>query len=107
MQRAEFHCEACGDDEETLHVHHGYYGRGCEPWDYPIDSLWCLCESCHMDIQRELCEIHEMIALMMPPMIYDLQSALSQFAQAWPYHYIVRDRDRWKREHTESSADAQ
>lgn len=47
MQRADFKCERCGDGTVTLNVHHTYYERGRKPWEYPNESLECLCEPCH------------------------------------------------------------
>lgn len=47
MKRARFKCEECGSEEDTLNVHHGYYRKGADPWDYPSDTLRCLCENCH------------------------------------------------------------
>ncbi|MGB4258342.1 MAG: hypothetical protein WBL15_11640 [Phycisphaerae bacterium] len=49
MERAGFHCEACGSDQDALNVHHGYYERGLEPWEYPSETLHCLCERCHLE----------------------------------------------------------
>lgn len=61
MERAGFKCEYCEDDSTTLHIHHGYYEKGLEPWEYENDTLWCLCENCHdqaqcamRDAQREI-----------------------------------------------------
>ena len=47
MEAAGFRCRWCEDETETLNVHHSYYEKGLEPWEYPNDSLHCLCESCH------------------------------------------------------------
>lgn len=47
FQRAEFACENCGDADETLDVHHLYYLRKTEPWDYPDEAFLCLCRTCH------------------------------------------------------------
>lgn len=47
MQRDCFSCSLCGDEESTLFVHHGFYQYGIEPWEYPLESLHTLCESCH------------------------------------------------------------
>lgn len=47
LQRDEWHCQICFDGESTLHVHHRYYERGKDPWDYPDRALVTLCESCH------------------------------------------------------------
>lgn len=47
MERAGFKCEQCEDKETTLNVHHKYYTKGAKPWEYPNESLICLCEPCH------------------------------------------------------------
>lgn len=49
MERARFACEYCDDTETRLHVHHTYYEKGKLPWQYPDESLRCLCETCHKD----------------------------------------------------------
>lgn len=47
FNRDDFKCLSCGSKEKTLHVHHGIYKKGCEPWEYENDSLHTLCEDCH------------------------------------------------------------
>lgn len=48
MQRANFACEVCGDDNQELHVHHVEYRREYRnPWEYPDNLLRCLCSDCH------------------------------------------------------------
>lgn len=47
LERDEFTCQSCMDSESTLHVHHCYYNKGNDPWDYPYTSLVTLCEACH------------------------------------------------------------
>lgn len=32
---------------DQLHVHHTYYERGKQPWEYPLNSLQTLCWLCH------------------------------------------------------------
>lgn len=60
FNRDKFACRKCGDEKTTLAVHHLYYERGKEPWDYPADALVTLCEPCHndefeaKDVDREL-----------------------------------------------------
>src|SRR5262245_53386302 len=51
MQREDFACQDCGATDSTLNVHHTYYEKGKPPWDYPIESLKCLCEPCHVKAQ--------------------------------------------------------
>ncbi len=62
MERAEFTCEECGDKENTLNVHHGYYKWGNEPWEYANETLKCLCEDCHKKYQVVLSDIKEAIS---------------------------------------------
>jgi hypothetical protein len=53
MQRAGFKCENCGSEDTTLNVHHGYYIKErTKPWDYPEQSLHCLCEKCHEHVTQ-------------------------------------------------------
>lgn len=47
LERDEWCCRVCFDSERTLHVHHRYYKRGADPWDYPDSALVTLCEGCH------------------------------------------------------------
>jgi len=47
LERDEWQCQDCYDDKKTLHVHHRYYERGLDPWEYPPHSLVTLCEDCH------------------------------------------------------------
>ena len=47
FDKANFACENCGADDKTLHVHHVYYDRDCEPWEYEDSALIALCKDCH------------------------------------------------------------
>ena len=47
LNRDEFRCVNCGDDDKTLNVHHLFYKKNCDPWDYPETSLITLCNNCH------------------------------------------------------------
>ncbi|WP_162419564.1 GNAT family protein [Cyclobacterium roseum] len=46
LQRAKNKFEDC-NSTLNLEIHHCYYHYGFEPWEYPIDSLRCLCRNCH------------------------------------------------------------
>ena len=59
MQRDEFKCTECGDEQSTLHVHHLYYVKNREAWDYPAFSLTTLCESCHSTAHPKLADDEE------------------------------------------------
>jgi hypothetical protein len=47
FERDEFCCKRCGDNESPLAVHHLSYIANREPWEYPLENLITLCESCH------------------------------------------------------------
>lgn len=47
FERDGWKCRVCGNDKDTLHVHHKIYKKGEEPWDTPDKFLLTLCESCH------------------------------------------------------------
>lgn len=51
MQRDGFKCRHCGDKEQTLNVHHSYYEKGFNPWDYPDQTLFTLCIDCHSKVE--------------------------------------------------------
>ena len=54
MERAGFECEHCGDGDNSkqLHIHHKYYEKGKTPWEYPDESLVCLCGDCHKQVEE-------------------------------------------------------
>jgi len=47
LERDEWMCQKCFDNESTLYIHHKYYEKGRDPWDYPMEAFLTLCESCH------------------------------------------------------------
>jgi 5-methylcytosine-specific restriction endonuclease McrA len=49
LERDQWKCVNCLDQEEFLHVHHLTYEpeRYGNPWDYPDGFLIVLCETCH------------------------------------------------------------
>lgn len=47
MQKAGFKCEECGGEDATLNVHHKFYVKGRQPWQYADAELLCLCDGCH------------------------------------------------------------
>lgn len=42
-------CNSCGATDKTLHVHHPFYKKEVEPWEY--ENLVVLCEDCHKRMQ--------------------------------------------------------
>lgn len=56
-------CRACESKTGTLHVHHLWYEKDCDPWDYPNECLITLCDKCHekapkINWQRALLELN-------------------------------------------------
>lgn len=46
MEASNWSCQCCDNKEKTLHIHHKIYKK-CEPWEYELHELECLCEDCH------------------------------------------------------------
>jgi len=47
LERDEWMCQRCQDNESTLHVHHLSYTAGKEPWEYDLTNFITLCKGCH------------------------------------------------------------
>lgn len=47
FERDEFVCQHCFDENNTLHVHHRFYIKNKNPWEYNNDTLITLCKNCH------------------------------------------------------------
>lgn len=55
LERDNFKCVLCNNDQEELQVHHIKYSG--EPWTIPLDYLKTLCATCHRGlsfIEKEL-----------------------------------------------------
>lgn len=64
MQRDDFHCRMCGDDETTLHVHHKQYVKGRMAWEYPNEELVTLCEECHEVMHEQTGAFRSLLAML-------------------------------------------
>lgn len=49
LNRDGWECGDCGSKDKTLNVHHTFYRKNADPWDYPTGSLRALCEDCHKE----------------------------------------------------------
>jgi hypothetical protein len=57
FEAAGFRCSHCKSEEQQLHIHHGYYAKGKEPWEADDAHLHVYCSTCHKvaeEIKREL-----------------------------------------------------
>lgn len=52
LQRDDWTCRICLNKNDTLNVHHAFYRRGLDPWEYPDHTLFTLCETCHSMVGR-------------------------------------------------------
>jgi hypothetical protein len=57
-------CEACGDTETMLHVHHKRYVKGRLAWEYPASNFSVLCAPCHSEAHEHHDEMLAMLALL-------------------------------------------
>lgn len=61
LQAEGWKCQFCLTDDHQLHIHHTFYERGVEPWEYPDESLLVLCDNCHEQAQETMAEATRMI----------------------------------------------
>lgn len=66
LESANWRCKSstCANDVKnpTLHVHHRFYLRGVNPWDYPDFAYVVLCEACHETSQTLMEKAHQALA---------------------------------------------
>lgn len=61
FSRDSFMCQECGAEGKTLHLHHKYYLRDKEPWEYDNSFLVTLCCDCHKKVPLEIKQYEETI----------------------------------------------
>lgn len=52
LQRDKFECRFCSASDKELHVHHAFYMRGRQPWEYENTDLSTLCLDCHEELEK-------------------------------------------------------
>ncbi|HDM8135507.1 TPA: HNH endonuclease [Vibrio harveyi] len=52
MERDNWKCIHCGEDDKTLNVHHSLYINGRKPWEYCESDLETVCEDCHRELHK-------------------------------------------------------
>lgn len=68
-------CHSCGSDSEEIHVHHPYYKKGLEPWEY--ENLLPLCDKCHKQMGEAIQTISQAISLLYSPKALELSRLIS------------------------------
>lgn len=79
MERAGFRCEWCGVQDRTLHIHHGYYQRNFEPWEYLDEVMHCLCETCHREAEQLKRDAHIEIGRIPPKYLAPIIGKIMQY----------------------------
>lgn len=51
FNRDNFACQLCSDESSTLNVHHKYYKKDTQAWEYPNDALVTYCKHCHSVVE--------------------------------------------------------
>jgi len=51
LERDNYICQSCGDNETMLHVHHLKYGKS-DPWEVPNSWLITFCKNCHSQAHK-------------------------------------------------------
>ena len=47
FESANWKCSECGEDNLELHAQHTFNDSRENPWDYPVNTIKCLCDSCY------------------------------------------------------------
>lgn len=56
LEKDDYICQECFGPHKDLQVHHKYYKRNAEPWEYDNDALVTMCDNCHRQIHYFLKE---------------------------------------------------
>lgn len=81
MQRDNFTCRNCGDSARSLNVHHRYYEKGMDPWEYPEIALICLCEECHVLVHEGTVLLNKALCRLSPTSAHGLVRALQSLKE--------------------------
>lgn len=76
MDRNGFRCQNCTSSNHTLNVHHCWYERGLDPWEYPDNAYQCLCEDCHEKAEAYRLAISKMLFIGSPSELLHLAAQM-------------------------------
>lgn len=95
FERDNWQCQGCKTTKDTLTVHHKFYKHGNDPWDYELDALITLCESCHEieyvvrpKAEQELLLLLKRYGYSVDGVILLAQEILAKGKQEWLFKYI-------------------
>lgn len=78
MSRDKWTCRICQTTDDTLNVHHGYYDKLLQPWEYPNESLYTICECCHNKTTQEMKDLYKIIGFVPPELMPHLIEELTK-----------------------------
>jgi len=70
LERDNYTCQECGNDDVELHVHHKVYIENRMAWDYNHLLLITLCPECHKKVHSRMTAIQERIGFMTKEQLY-------------------------------------
>jgi hypothetical protein len=88
LERDAWRCRLCWATKTTLHVHHPFYMKGTEPWEYASEVLLTLCSDCHAKISPKAISPETGVAAddgVMPQEERDILILLLQWNWVWTY----------------------
>lgn len=95
LERAEWGCVCCGDNESQLHVHHLVYEKNKEPWEHDDQYLIAVCKECHESLETSRLLILKIMSGYPPDFLHDLHAALCDILE--PVHNGTHPYERWQR----------
>lgn len=69
-----FKCELCGCETKELHVHHRFYLKGRDIWEYDNDVFQVLCCDCHEKEHSKINKQIEVVPEKYKKLIYDIEA---------------------------------
>ncbi len=57
-------CFNCGATKKELHLHHNFYLKNMEPWEYDLNQLSVLCAGCHREITEVGKDLREALSFL-------------------------------------------
>lgn len=92
----EYECEQChkiATDEASLHIHSKGYHEDKELWEYDIDEVRVLCESCHQRLHARVNEFGGLLSFYEELALSDMLWAIGLFASIhWKYHEHIAEK---------------
>lgn len=79
-------------------MHHGYYERGLQPWDYPDETLHTLCEYCHETREGAELKIRKALSVLSTLDVATLSGTILPFilqlgVQTYRQHLELREKE--------------